>query len=202
MTDNKIIPIPIKCGHCANISQMDLLTEAEIDLTEFDPQLGFSYTHIKHYYTLRCPSCFNINFISHDSFDGMDGDDYVNHIVLYPQNSPLPLGLPDKILAAFNASQKVKSIDANAYAILMRRLLEMVCVDKNAKPGTLAEMLKEVAKGLKDFGNIGAHFWLGEITEEEIPIIQALCSAILEYVYSAPYLATEAENKLTAIKQK
>jgi hypothetical protein len=40
------------------------------------------------------------------------------------------------------------------------------------------------------------------LTEKEIPIVNALCSAILEYVYSAPYLASIAENKLTTIKTK
>jgi hypothetical protein len=43
---------------------------------------------------------------------------------------------------------------------------------------------------------------LSGFTEKEIPIVNALCSAILEYVYSAPYLATIAENKLTTIKTK
>lgn len=54
----------------------------------------------------------------------------------------------------------------------------------------------------RDFGNIGAHAGSGELTEKEIPIVNALCNAILEYVYSAPYLATLAENKLQTIKKR
>lgn len=81
--------------------------------------------------------------------------------------------------------------------------------------GTLASMLKEladkneipqklvkIASGLKDFGNIGAHAGSGELTQKEIPIVNALCIAILEYIYSAPYLATIAEDKLNSIKNK
>ena len=139
----------------------------------------------------------------------------INYDFLFPQNLTYPFGLPEKILTAYKATEKVKSIDVNAYAILMRRLLELVCLDRGATIGTLASMLKEladkneipeklvkVAQGLKDFGNIGAHAGSGELTEKEIPIVNALCSAILEYVYSAPHLATIAENKLTTIKSK
>ncbi|MEP7168010.1 MAG: DUF4145 domain-containing protein, partial [Bacteroidota bacterium] len=102
-----------------------------------------------------------------------------------------------------------------AYVILLRRLLELICIDRSAKKNTLALMLKDlsdkgeipdklvkVAMGLKDFGNIGAHAGIGELSENEIPIVTALCTAILEYTYSAPHLATLAETKLNSIKTK
>ena len=37
---------------------------------------------------------------------------------------------------------------------------------------------------------------------EEIPILNALSKAILEYIYSAPYLATLAEKQLEKVKSK
>ena len=69
-----------------------------------------------------------------------------------------------------------------------------------AAKNEIPDKLVKVASGLKDFGNIGAHAGSGDLTEKEIPILNALCSAILEYVYSAPHLATIAENKLKTIK--
>jgi hypothetical protein len=127
----------------------------------------------------------------------------------------VPIGLPENILKAFKAAEKIKTIDVNAYVILLRRLLELVCLDRSARGNTLAAMLADlssrreipdklvnVAKGLKDFGNIGAHARIGELSENEIPIVTALCTAILEYIYSAPHLATIAELKLKAIKKK
>lgn len=68
--------------------------------------------------------------------------------------------------------------------------------DKNE----ISSKLVDVAKGLKNFGNIGAHAKIGKLTKKEIPIVNALSNAILEYVYSAPYLATLAEKKLNTIK--
>lgn len=115
----------------------------------------------------------------------------------------------------YKAAEKVKTIDVNAYVILLRRLLELVCHDRKASGNTLAQMLSDlaakgeipdklvrVAKGLKDFGNMGAHVSIGELSPKEIPIVKALCTAILEYIYSAPYLANTAESKLTAIKSQ
>jgi hypothetical protein len=204
----------ISCRHCGNISKMEIIGNVNDDHTEVD-EYGSGIEWGIHYSVLKCPACEKINIVSYEWHDGIESEDEISYDFLYPQNSTYPIGLPEKILTAFKAAEKVKSIDVNAYAILMRRLLELVCLDRNATSGTLAAMLKElagkkeipdklvkVASGLKDFGNIGAHAGSGELTEKEIPIVNALCSAILEYVYSAPHLATIAENKLNTIKTK
>lgn len=167
------------------------------------------------YSVLKCPACKKINIVSYDWHDGIESEDEISYDFLYPQESKYPIGLPENILSSYKAAEKAKSIDVNAYAILMRRLLELVCLDRKATSGNLNSMLKEladkneipdklvnVAKGLKNFGNIGVHAGIGELTKQEIPIVNALSKAILEYVYSAPLLATTAENKLNKIKSK
>ena len=205
----------ISCRHCGNISKMDIIGDVADDQVVFDLELEVRLEYETHYCVLKCPACDKINIVSYDSYDGMKPDVEISYDFLFPNNGKYPVGLPEKILTAYKAAEKVRSIDVNAYAILMRRLLELVCLERNAKNGSLAVMLKEladkkeipeklvkVALGLKDFGNIGAHAGSGELTVEEIPIVSALSSAILEYVYSAPFLATVAENKLEAIKTK
>jgi len=204
----------ISCRHCGNISQMEVIGEVNDKQSGFDERYGGNYHWGTSYSILKCPACEKINIVSYYWDEEMDSDD-VSYDFLYPPISNYPIGLPEEILTSYKAAERVKSIDVNAYAILMRRLLEKVCLDKKATVGTLASMLNElsnkkeipeklvkVAMGLKDFGNIGAHAGSGELTEKEIPIVNALCSAILEYVYSAPYLATIAENKLKTIKTK
>lgn len=204
------------CGHCFNISAMPIIGY----ITKNDEYEDDDYGHVVGesgitYCVLECPACRKINIIYYDWHDGMESDDEIEYKLLYPINQKYPLGLPDKILSAYKAAEKVKTIDVNAYAILMRRMLELVCIDRNAKQGTLAAMLKDladkneipqklvnVAKGLKDFGNIGAHAGSGELSEKEIPILNALSKAILEYIYSAPHLATLAERQLEKIKKK
>jgi len=205
----------ISCRHCGNIAKMEIVGTVYDDHEEFDSEnepMGESGTH---YSVLKCLACEKTNIVSYSWYDGIESDDEISYNFLFPQNEKYPIGLPKNILGAFKAAEKVKSIDVNAYAILMRRLLELVCLDRKAKGKTLALMLKDLADkneipdklvkvslGLKDFGNIGAHAGSGELSEKEIPIVNALSNAILEYVYSAPYLATFAEDKLKAIKIK
>jgi hypothetical protein len=43
---------------------------------------------------------------------------------------------------------------------------------------------------------------LGELTSAELPVLDDLTRAILEYVYSAPFLAREAEERLAKLKTK
>ena len=202
------------CGHCGNISKMNVLNKTYHDQSYDIPDYeGYTVNSGTTSYILECPTCKKVNIASSFWHENMDEDDVQTYDIIYPKNSDDPLGLPEKILKAYKAAEKVKPIDVNAYAILMRRLLELICLENGANDGTLTGMLQElankneipqklvkVATGLKDFGNVGAHAGSGDLSEKEIPIVNALCTAILEYIYSAPYLATLAENNLNRIK--
>jgi hypothetical protein len=107
-----------------------------------------------------------------------------------------------------------KLLDVNAYGVLIGRVLELICEDRNAGgtflgerladlavKGEIPEKLVGVANSLRNLRNIGAHATLGELTPGEIPILDNLCRAILEYVYSAPYLVAQAEKRVEALKK-
>ena len=203
------------CGHCNNVSRMEILGTTRDEIVEYEPEYGPIGVHGTDYSVIKCPACKKVNIVSYEWDDRIEDENEITYEILYPQRSNFPAGLPESILNTFKAAEKVKSIDVNAYAILMRRMLELVCIDRKAKGEYLASMLKDladrneipgklvdVAKGLKDFGNIGAHAGIGELSEKEIPIVNALSTAVLEYIYSAPYLATVAEEKLESIKLK
>ncbi len=204
----------LSCGHCSNISHMKIIgnvsrPDERISLLIQGPEDGTTYS------VLECPACKRENIISYYYHEFMDSEDDITYELLYPIDKNLPVGLPKEILSTLEAAEKVKTINVNAYVILLRRLLELVCLDRKAKSGTLASMLSELAKrgeipeklvlvaqGVKNFGNIGAHAGLGELSQLEIPIVKALVTAILEYIYSAPHLASMAEAKLNEIKLK
>jgi hypothetical protein len=140
--------------------------------------------------------------------------DNYNPETLWPAADKEIYGLPEKVRSAYEAAQKVKSIDTNAFAVLLRRLLEIVCHDRGGAQGkTLNEQLKELADrgelpdklvhlaaGLRRMGNIGAHASVGELTEQEVPVLDALCRAILEYVYHAPELLNRVEQRLNQLR--
>src|SRR5439155_23371991 len=145
----------------------------------------------------------------------MDSEDEVTFKALYPFDARLPLGLPEPIEKAYRAANKVKSIDANAFGVLIGRVVEMVCGDRGASGRTLYDRLKDlasrgeipsklvdVADKLRALRNVGAHAELGELTPAEVPIVEDLCRAILDYIYTAPYLAQRAEASLSRLIKK
>jgi len=183
--------------------------------SEIDPEHGLIGEWGTIYCILECPACKKANIISYSWHDGIESEEEIKYKILYPIDRNIPIALPENIQKAFKAAEKIKTIDVNAYVILLKRLLELVCINRKANGATLALMLKDlsdineipeklvkVAKGLKDFGNTGAHAGIGDLSEKEVPIVATLCTAILEYIYSAPFLATIAEDKLNSIKTR
>ena len=91
----------------------------------------------------------------------------------------------------------------------------MICKDRGAVGKDLHEQLNSlatkgeipiklvgVAQSLRQLRNLGAHASIGELTSEEIPLLDDLCKAILEYVYIAPSLAEKAEARFNTLKNK
>jgi hypothetical protein len=91
----------------------------------------------------------------------------------------------------------------------------MICVDRDASgrllsdklksladKGEIPEKLVRIASALTKLRNVGAHAELGELTTDEVPILNDLCCAVLDYVYNAPFLAQTAEDALNALKTR
>jgi hypothetical protein len=179
-----------------------------------NPKLHYEWEQGLIYQIAVCPACSNVTLRRCMWHEDMEADE-CTFTVLYPSSRSLPPGMPEKIAQAYEAASRVKDVDANAYAVLLGRVLELICIDRGAKGKFVAEKLKhlaekneipenlvKVAAGLRNLRNVGAHAELGELTPAEIPILTKLCVAIVEYVYSAPHLATQAEECLNRLKGK
>jgi len=115
---------------------------------------------------------------------------------VYPRHAEVPVGLPATLQQEFEAALRVRSASPNAYGVLLGRLLELVCDDRGpvrarGVPNKLVEMA-----ALQELRNVGAHASVGELTTTEVPILDSLCRALLEYVYSAPHLLKQAADRL------
>jgi uncharacterized protein DUF4145 len=205
----------IKCGHCQNTAPMEIVAHSSTVREFTDDRSGESWEAGKVYELSECPACHNMTLRSYDWHSGhMDGSD-IEYKVLYPVGEKGPRGLPAKIDAEYQAAHKVRNIDANAYGVLLGRVLDLVCEDRSASGQTLDQKLKtlaenneipsklvDVAAGVRKLRNIGAHADLGGLTAAELPVLDDLTRAILEYVYSAPFLAREAEERLAKLRTK
>lgn len=214
MTDKDRFAGKIKCGHCGNIAPMRIAETLSQVETHFDEKAAITWDAGPVYELLICPACNEVmlrKYFYHEFFDGEDDGEMK---VLYPsQDMEVPLGLPADIQRELEAAQQVRSKSANAYGVLLGRLLELVCDDRGAKKGSLDARLQElsskdeipqkivdIADKLHQLRHVGAHAWVGELSPAEVPILDSLCRAILEYVYSAPHLVAQAERRLGELR--
>jgi hypothetical protein len=182
-----------------------------------DERPGISWDIGYCYQVTKCPACSQVSFRKARWHSGSMDPSEIEYDVLFPASDATltPRGLPETVLRAYESALKVRAIDANAYGVLLGRVVEFVCKDRQANGETLEkrladlaekneipERLVEVAKGLRQLRNVGAHADLGELTDAEVPVLDNLTRAILEYVYTAPVLVADAERCLKRLKDR
>ena len=212
MTKEKSFSDPITCGHCANRAPHEIVANYSRVAAHEDND-GSTWDAGDIFELLLCPVCNKVSLRTYFWHEFAEPEDIETEI-LYPLADKAPVGLPPKLQSAYLAALKVKAIDPNAFGVLIGRLLELTCIDRSAQGKTLNEGLKDlaargeipeklvaVADGLRNLRNVGAHPILGELTLAEVPVLEGLCRAILEYVYSAPHLAQQAEERLSKLKR-
>lgn len=203
----------VKCHHCGNQAPMDIVASHFLSTAPDDdyypyPDEGYCYE------LLMCLACSEVTLRKYFYREHYEYED-VTFKTLYPSSSFRLSGLPHRIQHSYEVSLKVRAIDPNAYAVLLGRILEMVCEDREASgsslqkrledlavKGEIPDRLVEVAHNLRQLRNVGAHASLVELTRDEVPILDDLCKAILEYVYNIPYLINKAEQQLKRLKEK
>lgn len=213
MMDKKFTT-PLTCGHCGNKTPMRIVAEySRIKTHEIENAAAWDAGPF--WEVIVCPACDRVLFREGHYHSVFHDESVPDYEVLYPIGPEQICGLPATISKSYEAAQKVKAIDSNAFAVLLGRVLDLVCMDKKAVGESLSERLKDIAnKGimpqqlaemahaLRQLRNIGAHADLGELTNAEMPILEGLSKAILEYVYSAPALVQLVQSKIDALKGK
>ena len=202
---------PLTCLHCGNTAPM--LIQAKYSRIKTHEIPNISWDEGPFWEILECTACNRVLLREGRWHEFIHADTGPEYEILYPNGTEQIRGLPTNIAKSYAAAQRVKAIDSNAFAVLLGRVLELVCIDKKAEGRSLFERLKEIAnKGimpqqlaemanaLRQLRNIGAHADLGELTASEVPILEDLSRAILEYIYSAPALVQLVQSKIDAYK--
>jgi hypothetical protein len=203
--------VNVDCGHCGKAAVLRCVSEHR-DVHRYFNTAGDKWDEGSLYKICLCPSCSKISLVVQfiDTRTSLSG---LAENVLYPSPFIVPQGLPQPVKRAYDAAAKVRAIDTNAYAVLLGRVLEMVVENRKAHgnslnekikylatKGEIPEQLSEIARRLRHMRNFGAHAGSGELTTDEVPLLDDLCRAILEYVYTAPLLLARAEKHLSKLR--
>jgi hypothetical protein len=134
MSEQKHFTASIRCGHCQNQAPMEIVSEYSAVQSQTDERSNVSWEAGPVHELDKCPACDGLTLRRYYYHDAMDPSD-VECVVLYPLVERVLRGLPRKIDAGYQAAQKVRNIDANAYGILLGRVLDL-CAKIGKRPGT------------------------------------------------------------------
>lgn len=142
-------------------------------------------------------------------FDEIDEGGYrYTDKVLYPAKSYEEYGVPEDILNAFISAKKTYLFDDSICALSLRRVIELICKNKNAIGNNLAEMVKDLItknifpptfdislKYIREIGNEGAHEYRLSVSKFELHTLLGIVNDILEAKNTE---LADAAEKLTA----
>jgi DNA-directed RNA polymerase subunit RPC12/RpoP len=181
------------CGHRGPVQQRETVLVSE----DTEHAAGFGLIHWKHFVTVyQCVACDEVT-ISEAYWADEIGEAFAEK-TLFPTARD-DSAVPERVRNRFAAAIRVRKIDPGFYAIGVRRMLETVCNVEGAQGGTLfaklddlagkgriPSLLAEIAHELREMGNLAAHDDEIEVAPEDVPLIEDLADAILEYLYRAP----------------
>ncbi|WP_427108451.1 DUF4145 domain-containing protein [Lysinibacillus xylanilyticus] len=207
----------IICLHCGNKTKME-------EVAKYNKREEYYEMWDETNYRLfLCPVCRNVTLesdsifsedISHVAFlEPWEREEEINKATrieqLYPESLVKGDYIPEKVQKAFEAAVRVKNIDQAICVLSLRRALEIMCKDKNAKGKTLYHKLQDlekknilphimsdVANFLKDEGNSAAHGDDIEFSIEKVHLLINFTKTILDYVYTLPGQLSDAQTKM------
>ena len=203
----KISPPILSCQACGNRTAFEILFEhREIGMI-YDEEEDYGWEEGFVYHFLRCFTCSALCLQGYRWHSHISPQD-IEYTPLYP-SEVIPSGLPKNIEIEYQKAQRFRNIDANSYAVSIGRIIELVCIDRQASGRSLFNKLEDLARrgeipenlaitaaSLRQLRNIGAHAVLGELTSEEVPVLQELARLLLEYIYSTSHFNNMAEETL------
>lgn len=201
------------CYHCGNkgLLPVDCFDKVVYhDYVDGEP----AFLIEDNYYLLRCPVCNEITLLKKATTSYMklpDNTYEYDTTILFPTiHVSNKIGVPSNIVKAFESAKKVQKIDSAICALSLRRVLELICLDKKAQGKTLVQMVEdlvqknilpstfdEACKIVRLMGNEGAHSDALSITKTELTTLTEFIEAIINYLYIIP----EKIKRMTALNK-
>jgi hypothetical protein len=164
---------------------------------------------IEIYYSLtKCTTCREISLFVNTEYDD-DRGDLKEAILCYPHENKVAKEIPEIIAKNYAEAKKVMKISRPAFAIMIRRGLEFMCQDQQAKgktlkakldnlvsSGIIPSILAEMGDTLRSLGNIGAHAADYKTDREEVEAMNDFFISMIEYVYVAPFKLSKLKESI------
>ncbi len=211
MNAEKQIRHVLYCPHCGNTTvQTFLLNQPYMEKYYGLTDGSLSVMHAT-YSVVKCETCSEVLVYSYTDEAPEDSQDTPYGRLMYPRFPGEMKGVPDTVRQIYEETARVQNISPIAFVVLARRLLEEICLDKNAQKRNLADSLKElVLRGelppvladasdlIRFIGNAGAHASKTKITVPQTWAVRDFIKVIIEYLYVAPHKISDFKSRLGA----
>ena len=206
----------LTCFHCGNDTPHKLLLRHTASLL-YEQIESEKYYEPFLFLIYKCGTCQGLSLVGafEHEFDMSRGDKALPR--LYPVGSQLvppshmlrqKKPVPDKLLQIYQEAWPLRKKSPSAFVNQIRRALEFICHQKNARGETLSEKLvdlsaKEIFPSnltamsdlIRRVGNIGSHADESEVDIWDAELVDDFFRAVVEYVYIAP-------EKIERLKQR
>jgi len=227
-TQHNVSDKPFVCGHCGNKAVMYVICEGSEKFNVEDLDLIYIKTialkcaSCDDYNIIQEMEFINrtyLEFLEQTSPSEQDASIYERATrkqmqYLYPMARRKFMYVPDDVAKSYQIALKLLPIEPIACAVFIGRTLEFMCKERSANGKTLEKMLVnlrdrgdipdrilDIANSLRFFRNISAHAVSNiEVSYNDVESLIALCEAILEYVYEAPAILQQAQDKANELK--
>lgn len=193
------------CPFCGNKTPHTIVFSTTEEKVLYSKE-GFGSVFDLHLLLLKCPTCNRHSL--RENIDIETEKDIIESHVIYPNKKILPKEVPEKVKELYPEAERIKHISPKAYAVLMRIMLESICIDKNAEGKNLFEKLNfleekkiippilgDASDILRKIGNIGAHAG-EEISEDLISTADFFFNVLVDYLYVIPKKINKSKKKL------
>lgn len=211
------------CYHCGNTGLLDIVGEHKHVyggpiFNEQGKNIDYELEETFKWAILSCPVCHKTilyQWYNNETMCDHNRLDFYEEEILYPENKLNLQGVPSRIKSALESAIKVKNIDTALCVMALRRVLEQVCKENNAKGKTLEVMIRDLINKnilpngfdeacaiIRFLGNKAAHgsesvFYLHEVEE-----LISLLKAIIDYLYIIPQRINKVKEKITIKEEK
>jgi hypothetical protein len=202
------------CYHCANtVPQRRVASYRGQQLYEHYNDERFNEDFAYDLY--QCPTCQGISiyggFVEYPKFETLsERRIYPRGSHLLPERHKIASAecVPQHIIKLYEKIWPLRHVAPDAFAAQVRRALEFICRDQNAKGDNLFQQLKDlVARGtfpgyfaeitnlMRNVGNLAAHAGEQDIDFWDAELLDDFFRSVVEYVYIAP-------SKIERLKQR
>lgn len=200
------------CFHCGNKSIMKYIGNTCWESVEEVKNDNGIVIHVslleqEYWHVFECPVCNKPVLISEYVYPM---DDYPSDVrIEYPVIAVSAEGVPEEIYSAFEAAVRTKGIDRAICLLSLRRVLEMICKDKNANGNTLEKMIEDLINKkvfppmienacwiIRKLGNVAAHADKTYVYQSELDQVIGYVATIIDYLYSLPHRVGKLKIKV------